>query len=72
MVDDAPPERRSDIDVASVIVPEIILVGSICGRFAPALKLLKDGKIDLQFLIKGDYQLKDAKDAFATPPPKAP
>lgn len=53
------------VDMASVIVPEITLVGSRCGRFAPALKLLKEGKIDVESLIHGDYQLKDAQAAFA-------
>ena len=42
------------IDMASVIVPENTLVGSRCGRFAPALKLSKDEKIDVQTLIQGD------------------
>jgi alcohol dehydrogenase len=53
------------IDMASVIVPEITLLGSRCGRFQPALKLLQQNKIDVQSMIRGDYQLKDAKQAFA-------
>jgi len=52
------------IDMAAVIVPEITLIGSRCGRFAPALKLLKDRKIDVHSMIQGDYELKDAKEAF--------
>jgi alcohol dehydrogenase len=52
------------IDMAAVIVPEITLVGSRCGRFAPALKLLKERRIDVQSMIHGDYDLKDAEKAF--------
>ncbi len=53
------------IDMAAVIVPEITLVGSRCGRFAPALQLLQQRKIDVQSMIHGAYNLKEAKAAFA-------
>lgn len=52
------------IDMASVIVPEITLLGSRCGRFAPALKLLKDRRVDVQSLIHGAYPLREAEKAF--------
>jgi len=53
------------IDMASVIVPEITLLGSRCGRFAPALKLLQLRKIDVQSMIHGQHNLSDAVVAFA-------
>jgi len=53
------------IDMASVIVPEITLLGSRCGRFAPALALLRANKIDVESMIHGDYPLSDAPAAFA-------
>lgn len=56
---------RVAIDMAAVIVPEITLVGSRCGRFAPALRLLQQGKIDVASLIHGSYALPAAPEAFA-------
>jgi alcohol dehydrogenase len=53
------------LDMASVIVPEITLVGSRCGRFAPALKLLKDRKLDVESMIHGRFPLSEAPAAFA-------
>jgi alcohol dehydrogenase len=52
------------IDMAAVIVPEITLLGSRCGRFAPALKLLKQGKIDVESMIHGTYPLSEVPAAF--------
>lgn len=40
-----------------VVVDEITIVGSRCGRFAPALKLLEEGKIDVESFITGEYSL---------------
>jgi len=56
---------RVAIDMAAVIVPEITLVGSRCGRFAPALRLLKEGKIDVESMIHGCHPLREAQTAFA-------
>ncbi len=53
------------VDTAAVIVPEITLIGSRCGRFAPALKLLKSGKIRLDDMISERLPLAEAPRAFA-------
>ncbi len=53
------------LDMATVIVPEITLLGSRCGRFAPALKLLKDRKLDVESMIHGRFPLSEAPAAFA-------
>ena len=53
------------IDMASVIVPEITLLGSRCGRFAPALRLLANRKIDVQSMIHAHFPLAEAVPAFA-------
>ncbi|MBI2685489.1 MAG: alcohol dehydrogenase catalytic domain-containing protein [Acidobacteria bacterium] len=53
------------IDMAAVIVPEITLLGSRCGRFAPALKLLKEGRIDVEQMVHGCHPLHDAPAAFS-------
>ena len=52
------------IDTAPIIVNELTLVGSRCGRFAPAMKLLKGGRLQLDGMISGEYALKDAVRAF--------
>lgn len=53
------------LDMAPVIVNEITLVGSRCGRFAPALQLLARRKIDVRPLIADRFPLAQADQAFA-------
>jgi len=58
------------IDTAPVIVNEITLVGSRCGRFEPAIKLLKSGRVRVDQMISEVLPLKSAALAFrraATP-----
>jgi alcohol dehydrogenase len=52
------------LDSAPVIVNEISLVGSRCGRFEPALRLLRNRKVRVDNLISEILPLKDAKLAF--------
>jgi 2-desacetyl-2-hydroxyethyl bacteriochlorophyllide A dehydrogenase len=52
------------IDTAPVIVNEITLVGSRCGRFEPAIRLLRAGKINVQDLISDQFPLERAPEAF--------
>ncbi len=52
------------IDSAPVIVNEITLVGSRCGRFEPALKLLKSRKVRVDAMISDVLPLKSAPRAF--------
>lgn len=42
-----------------VVVDEITIVGSRCGRFEPALKLLERGKLDLSPMISDEFRLAD-------------
>ena len=42
---------------ARVVVDEITIVGSRCGRFAPALELLKEKKINVETLISESFGL---------------
>lgn len=53
------------LDAAPVIVNEITLVGSRCGRFEPALKLIQRGKLPLQKMISDEFPLSQAPRAFA-------
>ena len=53
------------IDSAPVIVNEITLVGSRCGRFEPAIKLLSSGRINVEDMISESHKLSAAPKAFA-------
>jgi alcohol dehydrogenase len=54
-----------EIDNAPVIVNEITLVGSRCGRFDPAIRLLASGKVNVADLISDQFTLDRAPQAFA-------
>ena len=53
------------LDTATVVVNEITIVGSRCGRFEPALALLKSQKINVADMISETMPLADGKHAFA-------
>ena len=58
------------IDSAPIVVNEITLVGSRCGRFDPALRLLRGGRVRVDELISEVFPLEQAPLAFrkaATP-----
>jgi alcohol dehydrogenase len=54
----------SALDISALVVDEIQLIGSRCGPFAPALRLLARGLIDVEPLIAGRYALRNGIDAF--------
>jgi alcohol dehydrogenase len=51
-------------DAAAMVVNEITLVGSRCGRFEPALELLRQGGLPLGEMIADRFPLSDAPRAF--------
>jgi len=53
-------------DTAPIIVNEITLVGSRCGRFEPAIELLKNGLINVADMISERMPLDRAPEAFRT------
>jgi alcohol dehydrogenase len=53
------------IDLAPVIVNELTLVGSRCGRFEASLPLLDHTEIPLEQMICASYPLSEAPRAFA-------
>jgi len=53
------------LDTATVVVNEITIVGSRCGRFEPALALLQSQKINVADMISETMPLADGKHAFA-------
>jgi threonine dehydrogenase-like Zn-dependent dehydrogenase len=54
----------TDFHAARIVVDEISVVGSRCGRFAPALELLKTGAIDVESLISEEHSLADGLGAM--------
>ena len=57
--------EKVTVDMAPVIVNEISLVGSRCGRFEPAIQLLRDRKIDIRPMLSAEFPLEQAPAAFA-------
>jgi threonine dehydrogenase-like Zn-dependent dehydrogenase len=51
------PGKLEEIDQARFVVDEIAIVGSRCGRFQPAIDLLRKGAIDIDSLISEEYPL---------------
>jgi len=49
--------ETAEIDISRVVVNEIALVGSRCGRFTRALEFLSRGAADLSVLITQEYPL---------------
>src|SRR6266496_593162 len=50
---------KTDFDAARIVVNEIRIVGSRCGRFLPALELLEQHKVDVGSLISEQVALGD-------------
>jgi alcohol dehydrogenase len=53
------------IDTAALIVNEITLIGSRCGRFEPAINLLQSRRINVTDMISEILPLSEARRAFA-------
>ncbi|MBK8026081.1 MAG: alcohol dehydrogenase catalytic domain-containing protein [Chloroflexi bacterium] len=51
-------------DLTRVVVDEVRVIGSRCGSFAPALRLLESGHIDTASLIEGRYSLREGMNAI--------
>ncbi len=56
---------RHQVDLAPVVIHEINILGSRCGRFEPALALLARGGVDVAPMISARYALEDMEEAFA-------
>lgn len=55
----------TEIDAARIVVDEISIIGSRCGRFKPAIDLLNKGAIDVDSLISEEYPLSEGVRAMA-------
>ncbi len=54
----------SKLDLTKLVVAEITVIGSRCGPFAPALRLLNSGAIEVMATIEAEYPLTEALAAF--------
>ena len=52
------------VNFSSIVVDEINIVGSRCGPFAPALRLMESRQVDPTVLIAHEFKLQDALKAF--------
>ncbi len=48
------------VDFSSIVVDEIQIIGSRCGPFAPALRLMEKREVDPTVLIQDEFKLVDA------------
>jgi threonine dehydrogenase-like Zn-dependent dehydrogenase len=55
---------KTDINASRIVVDEISIVGSRCGRFASALDLLKNQSVDVENLVSEEYSLADGVHAM--------
>jgi len=55
---------KTELDAARIVVDEISIVGSRCGRFAPALELLEKRAVDVDSLISEEHSLSKGVDAM--------
>ncbi len=54
----------NQVNLTMLVVDEVTLVGSRCGPFAPALRLLQQGLVDVESLIDAVYPLAEGVAAF--------
>ena len=57
-------QKPLDADLTMAVVDEITLVGSRCGPFAPAMRLLERGLVEVTPLIQARYPLSEVLAAF--------
>jgi len=57
--------ERSCLDMARIVVNEIVLKGSRCGNIPLALGFLRDKLVDVGELVEADYPLERFEEAFA-------
>ena len=53
-----------ELNLAPIVIDEITVLGSRCGQFAPALRLLENKRIDFTPFISGVYSIDRVLEAF--------
>jgi threonine dehydrogenase-like Zn-dependent dehydrogenase len=54
----------ANVDLTKLVVGELRVIGSRCGPFEPALRLLSRGVIEVASMIEAEYSLEDGVKAF--------
>jgi threonine dehydrogenase-like Zn-dependent dehydrogenase len=54
----------NELNASALVVDELTVIGSRCGPFAPALRLLEEGGVDVAPLVAARYPLEEGADAF--------
>lgn len=57
-------QGEMNVNFSSIVVDEINIVGSRCGPFEPALRLMESKQVDPTVLIEDEFSLQDALKAF--------
>ena len=52
------------VNFSSIVVDEINIIGSRCGPFEPALRLMESRQVDPTVLIADEFKLDEALKAF--------
>ena len=55
---------KTNLEMWRVVVEEITIIGSRCGRFQPALDLLKDNSVDVESLVSAELSLSEGVKAM--------
>lgn len=55
---------ENQVNLTMVVVDEVALVGSRCGPFSPALRLLAQGLVEVESLVDSEYPLGEGLAAF--------
>jgi alcohol dehydrogenase len=58
------PGESIPLNLSELVVDEVTVVGSRCGPFAPALRLMESGRVQVAPMIEATYCLDQAHDAF--------
>ena len=53
-----------ELNLAPIVIDEITVLGSRCGQFGPALRLLENNRIDFKHFISKTYSIDQALEAF--------
>ena len=56
--------RQVNVDLSRLVVDEITVLGSRCGPFGAAMRLLEKELVDVTPLIESEYPLEDSAAAF--------
>jgi len=54
----------AEIAMSPIVVDEISIIGSRCGPFEPALRLLERNLVDVESMVSAEYPLERAEEAF--------